>query len=118
MPFRAILRKLVEAVPHSVGAAMVDWEGEAVQEYCHCDPYDIRFVAAHKGIILTRLRENDCQGGAGDIEDVVVSAANQHLLIGAVDKDYSLVFQVERACPPGLARYHFRLAVEQVRKAM
>lgn len=118
MPFQAILKELVETVPHAVGAILVDWEGEAVQEYCHCDPYDIRFVAAHKGIILSRLRETNGESQGGAIEDVVVSAAKQHLLIGAIDKDYSLVFQVERPCPLGLARFHFNKALERVREAM
>lgn len=118
MPFKAILKELVDTVPHSVGAILVDWEGEAVQEFCHCDPYDIRFVAAHKGIILSRLRETNGEQQAGEIEDVVVSAENQHLLIAAVDKDYSLVFQVERPCPLGLARYHFMHALAKVKEAL
>lgn len=65
MPFNEILKELVENVPHAVGAILVDWEGEAVQEYCHCDPYDIRFVAAHKGILLSRLRETDGENQGG-----------------------------------------------------
>lgn len=118
MPFQDILKELVDTVPHAVGAILVDWEGEAVQEYCHCDPYDIRFVAAHKGIILSRLRETHGESQGGAIEDVVVSAEKQHLLIGAIDKDYSLVFQVERPCPLGLARFHFNKALVQVREEM
>ena len=116
MPFHDILKELVENVPHAVGAIVVDWEGEAVQEYSHCDSYDIRFVGAHKGIILTRLRETRGESVGGQIEDVVVSAEKQHLLIGAIDKDYSLVFQVERPCPLGLARFHFYKALERVRR--
>lgn len=118
MPFQTILKELVETVPHAVGAILVDWEGEAVQEYCHCDPYDIRFVAAHKGIILSRLRETNGESQGGPIEDVVVSAEKQHLLIGAIDKDYSLVFQVARPCPLGLARFYFNKALAQVREEM
>lgn len=118
MPFQTILKELVETVPHAVGAILVDWEGEAVQEYSHCDSYDIRFVGAHKGIILSRLRETRGESAGGQIEDVVVSAEKQHLLIGAIDKDYSLVLQVERPCPLGLARFHFYRALERVRGEM
>lgn len=118
MPFKHILKSLVEAVPHSIGAILVDWEGEAVQEYCLCDPYDMRFVAAHKGIILARLKEAHGENCGGAIEDVVVTAERQHLLIGAVDKDYSLVLQVEKPCPMGLAKYHFKKILEQVRKEL
>lgn len=118
MPFHDILKELVETVPHTIGAIIVDWEGEAVQEYCHCDSYDIRFVAAHKGIILARLRETNGESQGGTIENVVVSATRQYLLIGAADKDYSLVLQVLRACPLGLARFHFDKALKQVREEL
>ncbi len=116
MPFQTILRTLVDAVPHAVGAILVDWEGEAVQEYCHCDPYDMRFVAAHKGIVLARLRETHTDNLAGEIEDVVVTSEHQVLLIGAVDKDYSLVLQAARTCPTALARYHFHDALSRLKK--
>jgi predicted regulator of Ras-like GTPase activity (Roadblock/LC7/MglB family) len=116
MPFQSILKGLVDTVPHAVGAILVDWEGEAVQEYSHGDSYDIRFVAAHKGIILARLRETHGESQGGEIEDVVVTSERQTLLIGAVDLDYSLVLQTDRACPVGLARYHFTNALEQLKR--
>lgn len=118
MPFHTILKKLVDAVPDAVGAILVDWEGEAVQEYCHCDSYDMRFVAAHKGIVLSRLRETHTSSKEGEIEDVVVTSERQILLIGAVDRDYSLVLQTTRSCPVGLARYHFTTALSQLKKEL
>jgi len=54
MPFQPILKNLVESVPGAVGAILVDWEGEAVQEYSHGTTYDIRFIGAKNGVILTR----------------------------------------------------------------
>lgn len=118
MPFQSILKELVDTVPKAVGAIVVDWEGEAVQEYCHCDSYDMRFVAAHKGIVLSRLRETHADNQGGEIEDVVVTSQHQILLIGAVDKDYSLVLQAERSCPAGLARYHFNHALARLKKEL
>jgi len=118
MPFHAILKELVDAVPDAVGAILVDWEGEAVQEYCHCDSYDIRFVGAHKGIILSRLRETHAESQGGEIEDVVITSERQVLLIGTVDPDYSLVLQTERTCPAGLARHHFNNALTRLKKEL
>ncbi|HIJ82189.1 MAG TPA: hypothetical protein HPP76_10840 [Desulfuromonadales bacterium] len=116
MPFQNTLKSLVETVPHSIGAILVDWEGEAVQEFCHCDPYDIRFVAAHKGIILTQLKELHSSSNVGEIDDVVVTTTDSHLIIGCIDKDYSLVLNVERSCPVSLALYHFRCAVAELKR--
>ena len=116
MPYMNILKKLVDCTPDSVGAILVDWEGEAVQEYCHCDPYDIRFVAAHKGIILAHLKELHNSGRVGLIDDVVITTSDCHLIIGCIDDDYSLVMSIGRSCPVGLALYHFRRAVAELKK--
>jgi predicted regulator of Ras-like GTPase activity (Roadblock/LC7/MglB family) len=111
-----ILKNLVDSTPDSVGAILVDWEGEAVQEYCHCEPYDMRFIAAHKGIILARLKELHKSGRVGLIDDVVISASEGRLIIGGIDDDYSLVMSTARSCPTGLALYHFRSAVAELKK--
>lgn len=115
MPYKRILKELVERTPQAVGAILVDWEGEAVQEFCHCDPYDIRFIAAHKGIILSRFREVHRSGG-GEVEEVVVSATEGRIIIGVIDQDYSLVMSVGRGCPMGLALHHFRTAIGELKK--
>ena len=118
MPYKTILKSLVDRTPDSIGAILVDWEGEAVQEYCHCDPYDIRFIAAHKGIILARLKEQHTSGIVGVIDDVVISTSECHLIIGSIDDDYSLVMSTTRSCPVGLALYHFRSAVTELKKEL
>ena len=116
MPFMNILKTLVDRTPDSIGAILVDWEGEAVQEYCHCDPYDMRFVAAHKGIILQRLKELHNSGRVGAVQDVVITSSDGHLIIGCIDQDYSLVLSIGRSCPRGLALYHFRDAIAGLKK--
>jgi predicted regulator of Ras-like GTPase activity (Roadblock/LC7/MglB family) len=116
MSFEIILKALMDSVPRAIGAILVDWEGEAVMEHCHCDPYDLRFIAAHKGIILARLREMQCAAQVGEVEDVVVTSSIGHLIIGTIDKDYSLVMNVERTTPVALALYHFRRAVSELKK--
>jgi predicted regulator of Ras-like GTPase activity (Roadblock/LC7/MglB family) len=116
MPYQNILKALVDKVPKSIGAILVDWEGEAVQEYCHCDPYDIRFIAAHKGIILSQLKELHSNRNVGEIDDVVVTTTDGHLIIGCIDQDYSLVLNTERSCPATQALYYFRHAIAELKK--
>lgn len=116
MSFEVILQELVDRVPQAVGAILVDWEGEAVMEHCHCEPYDIRFIAAHKGIILARLKEMQSSAHIGEVEEVVVTSSEGHLIIGCIDNDYSLVMNIERSCPVALAQYHFRNSIGQLKK--
>ena len=108
MPYIGILKKLVDATPQSIGAILVDWEGEAVQEYCHCDPYDIRFVA--------RLKELHNSGRVGAVEDVVITSTDGHLIIGCIDQDYSLVLSTSRDCSRGIALKNFREAIAELKK--
>jgi len=117
MPYQTILEGLVNRTPHTIGAILVDWEGEAVQEFCYCDPYEIRFIAAHQSIILSRIRELHYGDDKSSlIEDFVITVSNMHLIIGSIDADYSLLMSVDRMCPVHLALYHFRDAVKELRK--
>lgn len=116
MSFEVILKNLVDQVPQAIGAILVDWEGEAVMEHCHCDPYDIRFIAAHKGIILARLKEIESSAQIGEVEDVVVTSSKGHLVIGCINEDYSLVMNIERGCPVALALYPFRKAITELKR--
>ena len=117
MSIQSVLEKLVHNTPHSIGAILVDWEGEAVQEFCYCDPYEIRFIAAHKAIILAAFKDlhaDDDQGGL--LEEIVITSSGIHLIIGSVDQDYSLVLSADRVCPLSVARHHFREAIVEIRK--
>lgn len=116
MSFEVILKSLVDIVPQTVGAILVDWEGEAVMEHCHCDPYDMRFIAAHKGIILERLKEMRSAAQIGEVEDVVVTSSGGHLIIGRIDQYYSLVMNIERSGQVAQALHHFRRAVTELKK--
>lgn len=116
MPYKKIMQTLVERVPRATGAILLDWEGEAVQEYCYCEPYEIRFIAAHQGIILSRFRELHKNGQGGEIEEVVVSSTSGRLIIGCINQDYSLMLSVERGCPMALALRHFRDTLTILRK--
>ena len=116
MSFEAILEDLVDQVPQAVGAILVDWEGEAVMERCHCDSYDIRFKAAHGGIILARFKEMQSTAQAGEVEDIVVTSSDGHLIIGCIDRDYALVLNTKRNCQVSAALYHFRRAVVALKR--
>jgi predicted regulator of Ras-like GTPase activity (Roadblock/LC7/MglB family) len=116
MSLEIILKELVDRVPQAIGAILVDWEGEAVLEECHCDPYDIRFVAAHNVIILAHLKKMQSAAQVGDVEDVVVTSTSGHLIIGCIDQDYSLVMNIVRGCPLAVALYHFRHSINALKR--
>ncbi len=116
MSIEIILKELVDSVQQAVGAILVDWEGEAVMEYCACDSFDLRFIAAHKSIILARFKEMQSAARIGEVEVLVVTSSKGHLIIGCIDKYYSLVMNIERTTLVALAQYHFRRALCELKK--
>jgi predicted regulator of Ras-like GTPase activity (Roadblock/LC7/MglB family) len=116
VPFKAILRKLVEDTPHASGAVVADWEGEAVEHHCLYDDYELKLLGAHKGIILNRMREIHGDLTAGDLQDVVITTGKQLIIIGVVGPEYSLVMTLAREALIGQALYRFRQAVKLLEK--
>ena len=109
MPFKKMLTELVVAVPGASGAILADWEGEAVEQYArNNDDFELKIIAAHKGIILNRMKEIHGQLAMGELMEAVITTAEQHVLIGSIGPDYALVMTLERSAIIGLALYHFR----------
>jgi predicted regulator of Ras-like GTPase activity (Roadblock/LC7/MglB family) len=116
VPFKRILTELVNAVPGATGAILVDWEGEAVEQFCHFDEFEMKVIGAHKGIILTRLRALHDGLQLGELEDFMITAGNQKHLVAPVGPEYFLVMTMERSALSGLAQRMARLAVDQLKK--
>jgi predicted regulator of Ras-like GTPase activity (Roadblock/LC7/MglB family) len=116
VPFKTILKELVEAVPGATGAILADWEGEAVEQHCLYDDYELKVMAAHKGILLNRIKEVHGSFPGEVLHEAVITTASQHILTGLIGPDYSLVMTLERGSLVGLALYRFRKAVDQLEK--
>ena len=116
MPFKTILRELVESIPGATGAILADWEGEAVEQFCHYDDYELRVIAAHQGIVLNRMREIHAAFPGEEVCDALITTATQHILTGFIGPDYYLVMTLDRGAVVGLARYRFRMALKILEK--
>jgi predicted regulator of Ras-like GTPase activity (Roadblock/LC7/MglB family) len=116
VPFKKILRELVESTPAANGAILADWEGEAVEQHCLYDDYEIKFLGAHKGIVLNRMKEAQDECAGGELRDAVITTSKQHVIIGVVGPEYSLVMTLAREALIGLALFRFRQAVRLLEK--
>jgi len=116
VPFKTILKTLVESVPGATGAILADWEGEAVEQYCLFDDYELKLIAAHEGIVLERIREAHAFQPGMKPEDVVISTCTLHILAGVIGPDYSLVMTLDREAIIGKALYNFRRAISRLEK--
>jgi predicted regulator of Ras-like GTPase activity (Roadblock/LC7/MglB family) len=98
----------VESVPGATGAILADWEGEAVEQHCQGDPYEMKVTAAHWGILLTRLKEMYQQHEAGRVQESVISTDEEHAIVGAIGDEYALVMTMTKDALPLLALRNFR----------
>ncbi|GFO66231.1 roadblock/LC7 domain-containing protein [Geomonas paludis] len=116
MPFKRLLTTLVESVPGGNGAILADWEGEAVEQFSHGDPFEMKVTAAHWGILLTQLKGLHEKFATGSVQETVISTDEQYVIVGAIGEDYALVMTMDRNALPLLALKKFRDTAQLLHK--
>ena len=114
MPFKTILKELMDAVPGSTGAILADWEGESVEQCCLYDVFDLKVIGAHTGILLNLMKDAHQKMGAGELKHTVISTEERHLLTGPIGADYFLVMTLDKNAIVGLAIHQFEAALERM----
>lgn len=116
MAFKKILSDLLASLPGGLGAILVDWEGEAVDQSGIIDEYDLKVIGAHKGLILTNLRQAVARAEGNQLQEIIITTERLQTLILPVDEDYFLVLTLGNGHGFGRARFEARRAVEKLRK--
>lgn len=104
----------MDTVPGATGAILADWEGEAVEQCCRFDVYDLKVIAAHKGILLNLMKDAHQKIDVGTLRHSVITTEQQHFLTGSIGADYFLVLTLDKTAIVGQALYHFQAALEQM----
>jgi predicted regulator of Ras-like GTPase activity (Roadblock/LC7/MglB family) len=112
MPFQRIVDELVESTPGATGVILADAEGESIVCAGSADEYDLRLLAAHKGIILGQVQEVNSRLFGACSSELVVTTDTGRCIVGTVGTDYSLSMTLNRNAPVGPALYRFRKARE------
>lgn len=111
MPFKTLLKTLVERVPGAQGAIIADWEGESVEHVGIMDDYDLKVIGAHKGVILQNMREVVDRLG-DDLKEIVITTRQAQTLIMPVTEDYYLVLTLDRSDMLGRALLEARRCIQ------
>ena len=106
----------MDSVPGATGAILADWEGEAVEQSCLYEIYDLKVIGAHKGILLNLLKDSHEKMDAGEMKHAVITTEKQHYLTGSIGADYFLVMTLDRSAIVGLAIHHFQHAIDRMYK--
>ena len=117
MPFKAILKGIVDRVKGAQGAILLDWEGEAVDHYSVISDYDIKFIGAHMGILLYNLNKRLKEELGDDaLKGVTIYMGKKRFAIYPVDKDYFLVLALSPEAVSGLVRHEIEATVKAIRE--
>ncbi|WP_020676680.1 roadblock/LC7 domain-containing protein [Geopsychrobacter electrodiphilus] len=115
MPFKILLQEMLDRLPGAQGAIIADWEGEAVDQVARIDDFEIKVLGAHKGIILTRLRETLHRLDGGELEEVLIQYENAKVLIVPLNEDYFLVLTIDPDEMVGKAAFELRRCAVRLR---
>lgn len=115
MPFKSLLNRLLEEIPGALGAIIIDWEGEAVDQVARIEEYDIKVLGAHKGIILNLLRDALARIDSGELEEVLIRTGRNKTLIAPLNEDYYLVLTLGPQSIAGRAAFKMRHCVTELR---
>ncbi len=115
MPFKSLLNRLLEDIPGALGAIIIDWEGEAVDQVARISDYDIKLLGAHSGIILHLLRETLTRIDSGELEEVVFRTGDNKTLIAPLTEDYLLVLHLGAEAIVARATFRAGRCVDELR---
>ncbi len=115
MPFKNLLSRLLEDIPGALGAIIIDWEGEAVDQVTRSDEYDIKVLGAHSGIVLGMLRDAIVRVASGTLDEVLIRTDQNKIMMVPLTDEYLLVLQLEQAAITARAAYKMRLCVDELR---
>ncbi|MCW9049383.1 MAG: roadblock/LC7 domain-containing protein [Deltaproteobacteria bacterium] len=115
MPFKSLLNRLLKDIPGALGAIIIDWEGEAVDQVARINEYDIKLLGAHSSIILSHLKEALSHIDSGELVEVVINTGENKTLIVPLTEDYLLVLQLGPLAIVARAGYKARRCVAELR---
>ncbi|PNU21237.1 GTPase-activating protein [Geothermobacter hydrogeniphilus] len=116
MPFKKMLGTMLERIPGSLGAIIVDWEGESVDQAGRLDAFELKVIGAHKGLILDNLRQAVARAEGNDLEEIIITTAQRQTIIMPANRDYFLVVALERKDVMGRALFEARRCLEQLKE--
>jgi predicted regulator of Ras-like GTPase activity (Roadblock/LC7/MglB family) len=116
--FAQILESMVKEIPGAKGAVFVDWEGEAVDEYCHGSATEIRLGGAHSGILYYQCVAAFEKLGLDPPTEVVLRFERESILISRVTKEYLVIIVLERETPAARARWLVQRAARRLQEEM
>ncbi len=116
--FGQILRDIVVTLPGALGAILIDWEGEAVDEFSCIGTAKLRLVGAHWGIAYCQASSLLANQGLGPPGELILGFKKQQIIIRPITKDYLVLIVLQQEANLGRARHRLKEAVARLQEQM
>ena len=119
MPFKSILKNLVEKTPGVTGAILLDGEGEAVADFSKSPGLDLPAIGAHKGIILHLTKEAMLNlKQTNGVKTIAISTELARIALSTIKEGYYLVVTLEKTKPMGRVFFESKQAIKDIEREM
>ena len=120
MPFRELLRQLVDKVEGASGAVLLESAGEAVQWHVVDESLTerLRLRSAYVAVVLQNSQTLAARMEAGEAAHLVLQYDGATFIAQPVERDYFVVLELYPWANVGQAIYRLQVIIEGLRRAM
>lgn len=118
MPFKALLKELVESVQGASGAMLLESDGEAVQWYTEMEVERLRLRGAYIALVLQGGSRAITRAELGDTGCTILQYDGASFLGQQVERDYFLVLELDSSANMGQAIHRIQPTVASIRRAL
>ena len=120
MPFRELLKQLVESVEGASGAILLESAGEAVQWHCtdESQAERLRLRSAYVAVVLQNSRALAARALMGEGVRLVMQYDGASFIVQMIERDYFVVLELDPWANIAEAIYRLQPAVERLRRLL
>jgi predicted regulator of Ras-like GTPase activity (Roadblock/LC7/MglB family) len=113
MPFKAILNRILDAVPEAKGAILVDFEGECVQYVSKMDDHELKVIGAYQVIHFGAFKETETT-----TETFITKSDSMDIVSVRIDEDYFICLVLNKGSVLGRVEFVLRSKLEELKSLM
>jgi predicted regulator of Ras-like GTPase activity (Roadblock/LC7/MglB family) len=120
VPFRELLKQLVDSIEGASGAILLESAGEAVQWYAVDESRveRLRLRSAYVAVVLQNSQLLAKRTEAGEVAHLVLQYDGASFIAQAVERDYFVVLELYPRANIGQAIYRLQTIIEGLRQAV
>ena len=116
MAFKECLKEIVDDVGGGIGAAIMGYDGIAIDEYLPAEsPFDLELLAAEYANLLKEIKRTVEVLKTGEMEEVSVATTNIRALVRVINEEFFLTLLITADGNFGKGRYLLRREAPKLR---